>query len=65
MNINNCIGVILINISHTSKKIKDHEKIFIKYRKYCKNVKSKTKIMKHKKINLQNYYEKYQAESTD
>ena len=52
MTIKNCIWIIVIIISHSSQKRKDHEKICIKYGKGCKNFMLITKIKKHKEISL-------------
>ena len=57
MTIKNCIGIIVINISHNSEN-NDHTKICIEYGKGCREFKLITKIKRHKKINVLNYYEK-------
>ena len=66
MTINNCIVIIVINISHKYQIRKTMKKTCIKCRKYYKNFKSVTQIKKQRKYVYQNYYKKiYQAESID
>ena len=66
MTINNCIVIIVINISHKYQIRKTMKKTCIKCRKYYKNFKSVTQIKNHRNEIYQNHYKKiYQTESMD